>query len=115
MVNEIVQSALSPAETGAAANSKDSAQVIMVLQTSLRSALLRMEAAEKWREKSGVMGIHRNPELQRTGGLQVENPPTLPELGIQLPLGVSAQGKPGIETRRTQGQSGPGDMVGARP
>ena len=84
----------------------------MVLQTSLRSALLRMEAAEKWREKSGVMGVHRNPELRRTGGLQVENPPTLPALGIQLPLGVSAQGKPGIETGRTQGQSGPGDMVG---
>jgi len=112
VVKEIVQSALSPAETGAAANSKDSAQVIMVLQTSLRSALLRMEAAEKWREKSGVMGVHRNPELRRTGGLQVENPPTLPALGIQLPLGVSAQGKPGIETGRTQGQSGPGDMVG---
>ena len=110
VVKEIVQSALSPAETGAAA--KDSAQVIMVLQTSLRSALLRMEAAEKWREKSGVMGVHRNPELRRTGGLQVENPPTLPALGIQLPLGVSAQGKPGIETGRTQGQSGPGDMVG---
>ena len=112
VVKEIVQSALSPAETGAAANLKDSAQVIMVLQTSLRSALLRMEAAEKWREKSGVMGVHRNPELRRTGGLQVENPPTLPALGIQLPLGVSAQGKPGIETGRTQGQSGPGDMVG---
>ena len=35
VVKEIVQSALSPAETGAAANSKDSAQVIMALQTSL--------------------------------------------------------------------------------
>ena len=44
-VKEIVQSALSPAETGAAAN--DSAQVIMVLKTSLRSALLRTAAAEK--------------------------------------------------------------------
>ena len=42
----------------------------------------------------------------------MENPPKLPALGIQLLLDVSAQGKPGILTGRTQGQSGPGDMVG---
>ena len=40
------------------------------------------------------------------------NPPTLPALGIQLPLDVTAQGKPGIDTGRTQGQSAPAGMVG---